>query len=78
MRRLGEARRHHDTWDRLSGLVIPTMVAAGRYDGIAPLANSEALAARIPGAELAVFDGSHGFFAQDANAWPAMIAFLRR
>ena len=77
LRRQLEARRRHDTWDRLADLDAPTLVAAGRYDGIAPLANAEALAARIRGARLAVFDGGHGFFAQDPAAWPVMISFLR-
>jgi len=71
-----EARRHHDTWARLPGLRIPTLVAAGRYDGIAPLANSEALARQIPGARLQVFEGGHAFFAQDPSAWDAMAEFL--
>ncbi len=71
-----EARRHHDTWDRLPGLQVPTLVAAGRHDGIAPLANAVALAARIPGAGLQVFEGGHVFFLEDRTAWPAMIDFL--
>ena len=72
-----EARRHHDTWDRLPSLTVPTLVAAGRHDGIAPLANAEALTGRIPGAELQVFEGGHAFFLDDRTAWPAMIGFLR-
>ena len=71
-----EARRHHDTWDRLPGLRVPTLVAGGRHDGIAPVANAKALAGRIPGAELALFEGGHAFFLEDRTAWPAMIAFL--
>lgn len=71
-----EARRHHDTWDRLPSLRVPTLVAGGRFDGIAPLANLEALAGRIPGAELQLFDGGHAFFLDDRAAWPAMLAFL--
>jgi 3-oxoadipate enol-lactonase len=71
-----EARRHHDTYDRLGDISVPTLVAAGRYDGIAPLANSEVLAARIPDARLAVFEGGHGFMLQDRTAWPAMTDFL--
>ena len=51
-------------------------MAAGRYDGIAPLANSEAIAARIPDAELRVYEGGHLFMIQDPAAWPAMVAFL--
>lgn len=70
-----EARRHHDTWDRLPALRVPTLVAAGRHDGIAPLANAEALAGRIPGAELQVFEGGHAFFLEDRSAWPAMLGF---
>jgi len=72
-----EARRHHDTWERLPSLRVPTLVAAGRYDGIAPLANAEALVARILDARLSVFEGGHAFLLEDRNAWPAIIAFLK-
>jgi 3-oxoadipate enol-lactonase len=68
-----EARRHHDVWDRLPAITCPTLVAAGRWDGIAPLANSEAIAARIPGAELRAYDGGHAFFAQDRTALPELV-----
>jgi pimeloyl-ACP methyl ester carboxylesterase len=71
-----EARRLHDTYDRLPEITATTLVAAGRYDGIAPLANSEAIAARIPGARLEVFEGGHAFFFEDADAWPAIAKFL--
>ncbi|CAN5233338.1 hypothetical protein BH20ACT3_BH20ACT3_08820 [soil metagenome] len=47
-----DARRHHDVWDRLDRIGCPTLVASGRYDGIAPPANGEAIAGRIPHAEL--------------------------
>lgn len=77
LRKQLEARRHHDTWDRLPSLRVPTLVAAGRHDGIAPLANAEALASRIPGARLRVFEGGHVFMLEDRSAWPAMIAFLQ-
>jgi len=73
-----EARRHHDVVDRLGAITAPTLVACGRYDGIAPLANSEAIAARVPGAELRVYEGGHTFFAQDAAALPEILAFLAR
>jgi pimeloyl-ACP methyl ester carboxylesterase len=71
-----EARRHHDVWDRLERITCPTLVAAGRYDGIAPLANSEAIASRIAGAELRVYEGGHAFFAQDPAALPDLVSFL--
>ncbi len=70
------ARAGHDTFDRLDRLAMPVLVAAGRYDGIAPPANQEAMAGRIPGAELAWFEGGHAFFIEDRSAWPAMADFL--
>jgi 3-oxoadipate enol-lactonase len=75
-RRQLEARRTHDTWDRLGAIEAATLVAAGRYDGIAPLVNSEALAGAIAGARLEVFEGGHPFLQQDPSAWPAVAAFL--
>jgi 3-oxoadipate enol-lactonase len=71
-----EARSAHDTWDRLPRISCPTMIAAGRYDGVAKPAAQEAMASRIPGAELRFFDGGHMFFIQDRAAWPAMMEFL--
>lgn len=71
-----EARSHHDTADRLGSIRCPTFVCGGRYDGIAPPANSEFLARSIPGARLELFDGGHVFFMQDPTAFPAMLAFL--
>lgn len=73
-----EARKGHDTWDRLGAIACPTLVAAGRYDGIAAPENSQRLAGAIPGAELKLFEGGHLFFVQDRSAFPAMIEFLER
>jgi 3-oxoadipate enol-lactonase len=75
-RRQLEARAAHDTYARLPQLTMPTLVCAGRFDAIAPLANAEALAARIPRATLQVCDGGHAFFLQDRRAWPAIVEFL--
>jgi 3-oxoadipate enol-lactonase len=71
-----EARRHHDTWDRLATISAPTLVCGGRYDGIAAPRNSENLAERIPGAQLAFFEGGHGFLYQDPAAYRRILAFL--
>ncbi len=70
------ARARHDTTDRLGEIVCPTLVCGGRFDGIAPPANSEHLAGKIPDARLALFDGGHAFFLQDGAAWPAIVEFL--
>ena len=71
-----EARRGHDTWDRLGQITCPTFVCGGVYDGIAPPSNAHKLASAIPGATLQMFDGGHLFLLQDRAAWPAILAFL--
>lgn len=73
-----EARRHHDTYERLGQIAAPTLVAAGRYDSIAPLSNSEALAREIPDGTLQVFEGGHLFLIQDKVAFPSIIDFLNK
>jgi pimeloyl-ACP methyl ester carboxylesterase len=71
-----DARRGHDVWDRLPSIACPTLVACGRYDGIAPPANSAAIATRIEGSEFRRYEGGHAFFVQDALAFPDVTAFL--
>jgi 3-oxoadipate enol-lactonase len=75
-RRQLEARAGHDTWDRLGQIACPTMIAAGRFDGIALPATQEGMAGRIPGAQLQFFDGGHLFMIQDRAANPAITSFL--
>jgi len=70
------ARIHHDVADRLHAIAAPTFVAAGRYDGIAPMNNSEEIAARIPDAVMSVYEGGHIFTAQDPTAIRDIRAFL--
>jgi 3-oxoadipate enol-lactonase len=70
------ARGRHDVTDRLGAIACPTLVACGRYDGIAPVANGEAVAARVPRAELRVYEGGHAFVAQDRTALPEIFDFL--
>jgi 3-oxoadipate enol-lactonase len=71
-----EARRGHDVSDRLGAVSCPTLVACGKYDGIAPLPNAEAIAARVPDAQLRIYEGGHAFFAQDPAALPEIRGFL--
>lgn len=70
------ARSRHDVLDRLGAITCPTLVASGRYDGIAPVSNAEAIAKRVPAAELRVYEGGHAFFVQDPAALPAILDFL--
>jgi 3-oxoadipate enol-lactonase len=71
-----EARRQHDTYDRLPQIAAPTLVAAGRYDGIAPVSNSQVLAERLANAELRVYEGGHLFLMQDRTAFADIIQFV--
>lgn len=71
-----EARCAHDVYDRLPGITCPTLVASGRYDGIAPLVNGLAIAQQIPKATMRLYDGGHLFFIQDPHAFPEILAFL--
>ncbi|MBI1815434.1 MAG: alpha/beta fold hydrolase [Deltaproteobacteria bacterium] len=71
-----EARRYHDVCACLPRITCPTLVACGRFDGIAPLANGEWIAAHVVGAELRVYEGGHAFFVQDAQALPDIRTFL--
>jgi 3-oxoadipate enol-lactonase len=70
------ARSHHDVVDRLGRVACPTLVASGRYDGIAPVANGELIVSRVPGAALHIYEGGHLFMFQDAAAFPEVIGFL--
>jgi 3-oxoadipate enol-lactonase len=70
------ARAGHDVWDRLGAVNCPTLVAYGRYDGIAPPQNSEAIASRIPGADLRGYEGGHMFLFQDPAAMRELVTFL--
>ena len=71
-----DARRQHDVGDRLEVITCPTLVASGRYDGIAPPGNGQAIAERVPAAELRLYEGGHAFFVQDPAALPEITAFL--
>lgn len=68
-----------DVMDRLSAITIPTLVTAGRYDEVQPQ-HAEAIAQRIGGAELVIFEESaHLAFEEERAAYMAMMrSFLRR
>lgn len=72
-----EARKHHDTWERSSDIACPTLICGGKFDGIARPETQEKMAARIPKATRAMFDGGHLFMLQDRTAIQTMIAFLQ-
>src|SRR5690606_33757506 len=67
-RRQLEARAAHDTWDRLGDIRCPTLICAGKYDGIALPETQHNMASRIKGAELRFYEGGHLFMLQDRAA----------
>jgi 3-oxoadipate enol-lactonase len=71
-----EARRGHDTWERLGRIRCPVLICGGRYDGIALPSSQERMASRIPGATLRMFEGGHRFLWQDSSAFPEIVSFL--
>jgi 3-oxoadipate enol-lactonase len=70
------ARAAHDAYSRLPRISIPVLVCAGRYDGVAPPANSAAIRSQIPGAEMELFEGGHSVLMQDPRAYERIAAFL--
>ncbi|MDO9514672.1 MAG: alpha/beta hydrolase [Syntrophales bacterium] len=70
------ARAGHDTHDRLPTLRMPVFICGGRYDGIAPASNLEAIHRQIPQSRLEVFEGGHLFLLQDPKAFESIISFL--
>lgn len=62
------ARIGHDVSDRLHQVMAPVFVTAGRFDGIAPVSNSEEIVKRLPDATLSIYEGGHIFTAQDRQA----------
>lgn len=75
-RRQLEARRDHDTFDRLPQLKMPVGLFAGKYDGVAKPEAQEAMRRQIPHASLRFFEGGHLFMMQDPTAYPAIGDFL--
>ena len=71
-----DARSRFDVLDRLGRITCPTLVSSGRYDMIAPPANGEAIAERVPDSELRLYEGGHIFFLQDPAAIPDAMEFL--
>jgi 3-oxoadipate enol-lactonase len=74
--RLLEARRQHDTWERLAQIGCPVLICGGLYDGIALPSSQKHMVGRISGAALRMFEGGHQFLWQDSSAFPEIVRFL--
>ena len=71
------ARKNHDTYDRLSQINIPVLLLGGKFDGVAPIENMQAIADQIESSEIRFYEGGHMFLVQDKRAYPEMIEWLR-
>jgi 3-oxoadipate enol-lactonase len=72
-----EARSKHDLYEDLKSLTVPTLVACGLHDGVAPVSNSEAMADVIQNSTLHIFKGGHLFLREDAKSWPTLLKFIK-
>ncbi|HEY8515572.1 MAG TPA: alpha/beta fold hydrolase [Candidatus Binatia bacterium] len=75
-----QAAMHHDTWDELGALRVPTLVLHGEADLLVPTENGRLLAQRIPGAELVLIPGAGHMLQADAGdvLRDAVLGFLGR
>ncbi|NKB98377.1 MAG: alpha/beta fold hydrolase [Pseudomonadales bacterium] len=73
-----EARRDHDTFSKLNQITVPTLLAGGEFDGVAPPENMRAIESQIDGSEVKFFAGGHMFLAQDKSAYPYIIQWVKR
>jgi 3-oxoadipate enol-lactonase len=79
-RRQWEAMQGFDSFERLPGLRVPTLILHGTEDQAIPYGNAELLAERIPGAELVPLEGAgHLYHSEQAGAADAAVLdFVRR
>jgi pimeloyl-ACP methyl ester carboxylesterase len=76
----GNALVTFDSYDRLPDIKAPTLVICGNKDRLIPYENSQLLASRIPGAELAIIENAgHGFITDSTpKTGKLVLDFLRR
>jgi pimeloyl-ACP methyl ester carboxylesterase len=79
-RRQREAVQAWDAYDRLPELRLPVLVMHGSQDQLIDVGNARVLAARIPGAELAILEGAgHVYHSERADQADAIVLdFVRR
>jgi len=75
-RRQLEAREQHDALGWLDQISVPVALFGGRYDGLGTEAGQRAMAGKIPGSVMRLFEGAHAFLNEDPEALPAVVDFL--
>ena len=73
------ACRTHDAWDALPGIHAPTLVLGGERDNCLGAEASREIAARIPGAQLKMYEQwGHGLYEEAADFQDTILEFLRK
>ncbi len=70
------ARKDHNTFEDLRHIDIPVFLMGGKYDGIAPVSNMEAMHEEIKDSKLKFYEGGHLFMIQDKSAFQELIEWL--
>ena len=70
------ARKEHNTYESLSSIAIPVFLLGGKYDGIAPVENMEAMHSQITDSKLEFYEGGHLFLIQDKRAFKDIVNWL--
>ena len=70
------ARKNHDTYGRLRQGKGPVLLLGGKFDGVAPIENMQAIADQIESSQIRFYEGGHMFLVQDKKAYPEMIEWL--
>ncbi len=71
------ARKGHDTYNRLNKIKAETYICGAQYDKTAPIKNQLAMLENINHARLSLFNGSHMILWQDPFAFTSIISFLK-
>lgn len=70
----------YDVRDQLPSVTVPTLICSGRHDWVTPVSECEAIAERMPNAELAMFEASgHMPFIEEQDKFVDVVRdFLKR
>ena len=70
------ARKEHDAFCSLRNIDVPVLLMGGKYDGVAPMSNMEAMNSEIKDSQLKFYEGGHLFLIQDKQAFTDLTAWL--
>ena len=70
------ARKDHNTFQSLKNIDIPVFLMGGKYDGIAPVSNMDAIHKNITDSRLEFYEGGHLFLIQDKKAFQDLVDWL--